>query len=384
MIRPLDGVRVLDLTRLLPGGVCTMMLADLGADVVKIEDPNGGDYARWMPPLVAGQGLYFRMNNRDKRSVILNLKDARGQAVLQKLVQKADVLVEGFRPGVLDKLGCGYEALKAVNPRLVYCSLSGWGQDGPYVDRSGHDLNYVSIGGITGAVEQPQVQGGQMADIGGAYIAVSGILAALLRRERTGVGGYVDASLFEAALPFVLAPWAEAVNKAGSGGIQRTLTGGLACYNIYTTADGRQVSLAALEPKFWANFANAVGRSDWLQGNYQDPERQAALKQEVSALFARKTADEWQALLGDADCCFALVNPPEAIADDPHIQARGMLGVGEDGAVWMRSPVRLDGEEFQIGRVPGYGEHTREILCEAGYSDTEIDELCAAGVVRQE
>jgi crotonobetainyl-CoA:carnitine CoA-transferase CaiB-like acyl-CoA transferase len=382
MSPPLDGIRVLDLTRLLPGGVCSMMLADLGADVVKIEDPNGGDYARWMPPLVNDQSVYFRMNNRSKRSVVLNLKDERGQAVLRRLVERADVLIEGFRPGVLDRLGCGYMALKAVNPRLIYCALSGWGQDGPYAERSGHDLNYVSALGITGAMGTPQPMGGEIADIGGAYIGVAGILAALFRRERTGEGGVVDVALSESALPFALYPIIEALALDLPGGTG-ALTGALACYNVYWSKDGKALSLAALEPKFWANFATAVQRPDLLEGSYQDPERQPELKQKLTALFASKTAAEWCALLENADCCFMPVVSPRAVIDDPQVQARGMMGRSDDDTAWMRSPIRIDGDGFAVRPSPGYGEHTRVILREAGYSDADIDALVAAGVAKE-
>jgi crotonobetainyl-CoA:carnitine CoA-transferase CaiB-like acyl-CoA transferase len=280
------------------------------------------------------------------------------------------------------RLGCDYETLRAVNSRLVYCSLSGWGADGPYVDRSGHDLNYVSIGGLTGAMVTPQPMGGQIADIGAAYVGVAGILAALLKRERSGEGSFVDTALSESALPFVIAPWTEAV---GSGRhAPGRLTGGWACYNVYRAQDGKLVSLAALEPKFWSNFCHAVGRADLSDSDYQDPARQADLKQELVDLFATRTADDWDALLTPADCCFALVNTPGTMADDPHIQARGMLGIGTDGAPWMRSPVRLSDELFEIGRVPGYGEHTREVLREAGYSDDQIDDLVAAGAIQEQ
>ncbi len=380
MTRPLDNIRVLDLTRLLPGGLCTLMLADLGADVVKVEDPNGGDYARWMPPLVDDVSVYFRVLNRDKRSIILDLKAAVGQAVFKKLVEKADVLVEGFRPDVMKRLGCDYAALKVINPRLVYCAISGWGADGPYVARSGHDLNYVSIVGMTGAMERPQLFGGQVADMGGAYVAVSGILAALLGRERTGAGSFVDASLFEASLPFGVFGWAEALMTGRRGG-EGSLTGGAACYRIYTARDGKALSLAALEPKFWSNFCAAVGRPD-LIADYLAPERQKYLHVELEELFALKTAAEWDALLKDADCCFALVNAPGTLADDPQVQARGLVGIGEDGAPWMRSPLRLEGDLFQPGRVPGYGEHTRDVLAEAGYSPDDIEGLITAQVVR--
>jgi alpha-methylacyl-CoA racemase len=380
MTFPLSGVRILDLTRLLPGGVCTMLLADLGADVIKIEDPNGGDYARWMPPVIDGQSVYFRMNNRDKRSVILDLKRAEGQAILKKLVEGVDALVEAFRPDVMARLGCDYESLKAINPRLVYCSISGWGADGPYADRSGHDLNYVSIAGLTGAAETAQVAGGQVADIGGAYIAAAGILAGLFKAARTGEGSFVDVSLFESSLPFVLYPWVEAMMTGikTPGG----LTGGAACYNIYRTRDDAAVSLAALEPKFWANFCAAVERPD-LVANYLSAERQSYLRGELQGIFAQKTLAEWRTLLENADCCFAPVNRPVALGDDRHVQARGLVGVGEDGAPWMRSPIRM-GDPFAPGRVPGYGEHTRAVLRDAGYNDSAIEDFIAAGVAREE
>lgn len=378
---PLSGVRVLDLTRLLPGAVCTMMLVDLGADVLKIEDPNGGDYARWYPPQVDGQSAFFRMNNRGKRSLILNLKLAEGQAVLKRLVETADVLIEGFRPGVMQRLGCDYEALKAINPRLVYCALSGWGADGPYADRSGHDLNYVALAGLIGAMETPQVPPGQVGDIGGAYVALAGMLAALFRRERSGVGGFVDASLMESALPFALYNWTEAVHlqpERGAG----TLAGGVACYRVYTARDGRFVSLAALEDKFWQNFCKAVQRPDLIP-YHQQPHRQGYLTGELRELFLERDAADWDALLSDADCCFTVVSTPDALADEAHLQARGMVGVFADGATWMRSPVRISDSTPAIANdSPGYGEHSGAALREAGYTDDEIRHLLDVGIVR--
>jgi alpha-methylacyl-CoA racemase len=366
---PLSGIRLLDLTRLLPGGVCTMLLADMGADVVKIEDPNGGDYARWMPPLVDGQGAFFRATNRGKRSIILHLKDERGQAVLKKLVETADVLIEGNRPGVMVRLNSDYDTLRAINPRLIYCSLSGWGQDGPYASISAHDLNYLSIAGLLGTTPL----GGQVADVGGALVAVGAILAALFRRERTGAGAYIDTSLFESGLLFALQPWVEAV----TGSPVNTLTGGLACYNVYTTSDSKHVVLAALEPKFWSNFCHSVGRPDLIE-DYQSPARQLYLLSQVAGIFALRSAAEWDALLHDADCCFTLVKTLDTLADDPHVQARGLLVV--DGIPWMRSPFRLNAST--PGTVPAYGEHTRVVLSEAGYTDTEIDGLCSSGVAK--
>ncbi|MCU0514275.1 MAG: CoA transferase [Anaerolineae bacterium] len=376
----LSGVRVLDLTRLLPGAIATLLLADLGAEVIKIEDPAGGDYARWMPPLLAGTGAFFRASNRNKHSVILNLKDERGQAVLQRLVHSADVLVEGFRPGVAARLKCDYATLSAHNPRLIYVSLSGWGQTGPYAQRSGHDLNYVALNGLPGSMGTPQPPGGQIADVSGAYASVMGISAALYQREKTGTGAYLDVALAEAALPFVMYQWVESLLTGLPGG-QGSLTGGMACYAVYFSADEQPLALAPIEPKFWHNFCAAVQRPDWLP-LHQDLAAQARLKAEIQALFATHTAAEWDARLGGADCCFTRIVPPARVADDPQVQARGLAGVGDDGVPWLRSPVHLGPDKPPLIPAPQPGEHTRQVLAGLGYSPAALDALAAAGVIR--
>jgi crotonobetainyl-CoA:carnitine CoA-transferase CaiB-like acyl-CoA transferase len=382
MTLPLTGIRILDLTRLLPGGICTMMLADLGAEVIKVESPDGGDYARHMPPMIAGQGAVFRATNYSKRSVVINLKDERGQALLHRLVESADVLVEGFRPGVLARMRGDYPVLRALNPRLVYCSMTGWGQDGPYAKRSGHDLNYAAIAGLIGEMSQPQPIGGQVADIGAAYVAVAGILAALFRRERTGEGAYVDTALYEAALPFAAIPWIEAVTAPSQQTpLRGTLTGRQACYNIYTARDGKPVALAALEPKFWANFCAAVERPDLVE-DYLEPARQSYLLVEVAEIFALRTSAEWADILIPVDCCFSLVNTPEDLLDDPHIQARNLLALEADGTPVLRSPIRLDGATPEKSAPPDAGEHTLKVLREAGLSDDEISDLYNNGIIR--
>ena len=375
MSQPLKGVRVLDLTRLLPGGICTMMLADMGADVIKVESPDNGDYARWMPPLIDGQGAYFRTTNRNKRSTIINLKSELGVGVLHQLTRSADVLIESYRPGVMERLRCDYETLQAVNPRLIYCSLSGWGQNGPYAQRSGHDLNYLAVSGLIGEMNQPQPPGGQIADIGGAYSATAGIVAALYGREKTGAGSYLDLSLFESALPFFASSWIESVVDSETRG---RLSGRYACYNVYQAHDGIYVSLGALEPQFWENFCMAIERPDLVE-DYLAPDRQRYLLVELEQIFALMSAAEWFSLLDPADCCFALVNTAEDTASDPQIRARDALGV--DAVPWIRSPIRLDGELPPLGTSPAFGEHTRAVLLEAGFSNTEIDVLIKSEAV---
>lgn len=385
MVPPLHGIRVLDLARLLPGNVCSWLLAQLGAEVIKIEDPHRGDYGRWFPPQIGETSAFFSSVNRGKRSVILDLKQDRGRAALHRLVVSADVLVEGFRPEVMARLGCGYEELRVQNPRLVYCALSGWGQEGPYAQRSAHDLNYIAAAGLAdhedGQVHPPPT--GQVADVGGAYLAVAGILAALLRRERDDVGSFVDISLAEAALPFALIGWVEAL--ANSVPAPRRLSGGLAAYASYRAACGRIVTLSALEAKFWRNFALAVDREDWLIGDHNEATRQAALREELRTLFASKTAAEWEALLGTADCCFEVAAERAAPQRHPQHHAREMLGVATDGAPWLRSPIHLSGHsppDPQAG-APGYGADTRAVLEEVGFSAAELAELLASGAAVQ-
>lgn len=380
MVKPLEGIRVLDLTRLLPGSVATMLLADLGADVVKIEDPFGGDYARWMEPQIRGSSVFFNVNNRGKRSIILNLKHQQGPETLRRLVESADILIESFRPGTMAKLGCDYDSLRVVNQRLIYCGLSGWGTSGPLAHSAGHDLNYVAHGGLTAAMETPQPMGGQVADMGGAYIAVAGILAALFRRERTGEGGFIDTSLAESALPFNIYNWTEAA-AGGSCAGQGHLTGGLAYYRVYTALDGVAVALAALEEKFWRNFCTAVARPDLIELHGR-VEAQPELQAELARLFASRTASEWDAVLTPADCCFSVVPNTSTTHESPQFQSRGMMGVDEDGQPFMRSPIRIDDDLAEIGAVPGYGEHTRSVLLEYGFSAEEISNLIELSCVK--
>ena len=378
---PLHNTRILDLTRLLPGAVATMLLRDLGAEIIKVEDPHTGDYARLMPPLINGMGAFFRSSNGGKKSIAIDLKTPRGQDILRRLVETADVLIEGFRPGVTARLGADYETLKAINPRLVYCSLSGWGQTGPYAPLSGHDLNYIPRNGVLGADSNPGTPGAQVADVSGAYVAVMGILAALLKRQATGQGDYLDVALAEAAMPLALAAWVEAQTTPAADDFI-SLRGESACYRVYPCADDEPVALGAVEAKFWANFCRAVEKPEWIAQQYLRP-CQPALIDEVAALFGSKTANEWSAHLDKADCCFSRVIAPDQLLGDPQIAARGMLGLDDSGLPWMRSPIRLGEDPGELEAAPAHGEHSRAVLRDIGCSAGEIEQLLAEKIIRQ-
>lgn len=378
---PLQSIRILDLTRLLPGAICTMLLHDLGAEIIKIEDPRIGDYARVMPPLIEGMGSFFQSSNGGKKSIALDLKTAAGQAILHKLAETADALIEGFRPGVAARLGADFHTLHAINPRLIVCSLSGWGQGGPQAQASGHDLNYIARNGLLGADLHPRMPGAQAADVSGAYVAVMSILAALLKRHATGRGDYLDVSLAEAAMPLAMAAWVESQSQRADDAFI-SLRGESACYNVYWSADGQPLALGAIETKFWANFCRAVGMPGWLAQQH-NRQQQPALIAEVKALFLSKNGDAWAALLDAADCCFSRVISPADMLDDPQIQARGLVGLDERGIAWMRSPVPLSQAASTRGPAPAHGEHSARILSEIGYSDADIQQLLADRVIRQ-
>lgn len=396
MSLPLDGIRILDLSRLLPGAYASQMLADFGADVIKIEEPGSGDYGRMMPPPgVGGMGLFFLAINRNKRSMTLNLKVVEGREVFLRLVQGADVLLESFRPGVLERLGLGYEQLKVVNPRLVYCAISGYGQEGPYRLRAGHDLNYAGYAGLldynrasTGEPVLPATQLGDLA--GGSFMAVIGVMAALLSRQMTGEGKMVDVSMTEgvmALLPLLSATYLNTNHVPRPG--TSALDGGLPCYNIYETRDGKYITIAALEYKFWHTFCTHIGHLELLPFHIPTgPEERAKAIEMLRALFKTRTRDEWLADLADLDTCVGPVYSLDEALNDPHAQARGssIAGkeVGEERAPFRTLPTfpRLSGvEQEQRYAPPELGEHTTAILSDLGYSQAEIEQLQAGGAI---
>jgi crotonobetainyl-CoA:carnitine CoA-transferase CaiB-like acyl-CoA transferase len=391
--KPLDDVRVLDLSRLLPGGFCSLMLADFGAEVLKVEDTGMGDYVRWSPPAYEGaedsakSALYLALN-RGKRSIRLNLKEEKAQEALLRLVREYDVVLESFRPGVLDKLGVGYERMREENPRIVYCAITGYGQTGPNRDRAGHDMNYNGLNGIlglTGAKDGPPVQSaGQIADLGGgALMAAFGILAALRERDRSGEGQLVDISMTDGALSWLAM---EAARYLCDGEVYHRgelfLAGRLVCYLPYEAADG-WITCGALEQKFWKRFCEAVGREDLVAKQFEGPGSDTHA--EVAEIFKGRTRAEWKAFNDEHDAMIEPILEMDEVLESDLVREREMVvEIDQPGA---EKPVRQLGVPVKMSRTPGapqgpgpaLGEHTDEVLEAAGYSPEEIEELKESG-----
>jgi crotonobetainyl-CoA:carnitine CoA-transferase CaiB-like acyl-CoA transferase len=377
----LDGIRVVDVTRYIPGPYATMLLGDLGADVVKIEEPPIGDPTRAVRPVAGDDSAVHASLNRNKRSVLVDLRHEAGAGLVRTLASQADVFVEGFRPGTLARRGLGPDELLRANPRLVYCSVSGYGQDSPLSSRAGHDVNYLARGGLLeGAATPSRPAVAQIADMTGGLLALAGILSALLARERTGRGQHVDVSLLRGALGLMTVPLARL--EAG-GEADAELTGSYACYNVYRCRDSRALSVGALEPKFWEALCRALGHEDRIPRQWEkEPGRGETL-----ALFARTFAsrkrDEWVSALNDVECCVEpVLEPQEALAE---AQAQGALVSQPSGAAMLRvvgAPFGLRDTPALLRRpAPKAGEHTDEILREAGYPAEAIARLHESGAV---
>jgi alpha-methylacyl-CoA racemase len=412
MSLPLQGIRVLDLSRLLPGGFCSLLLADFGAEVLKVEDTGMGDYIRWSPPYYDGahesaRSALFLALNRNKRSIRLDLKSERGREALLRLVREYDVVLESFRPGVLDRLGVGYERMREENPGIVYCAISGYGQDGPKRDASGHDMNYLGLVGLLGLTGErggePVQAAGQIADIGGgALMAAFGILAALRERDGaapqaaaegrlacagqrgSGEGQLVDVSMADGSLSWLAMV---AATYFADGNVPRRgdlpLAGSLICYRPYECADG-WVTLGALEPKFWQGFCRGVGRDDLIATQFERPGSAAHI--EVQEIFKARTREQWEAFARENDCCLEPMLELDEALESELVRAREMVvDIEQPGA---ERAVRLLGLPVKLGRTPGdharlpgpaLGEHTEEVLRAAGFSEEEVAAMVADG-----
>ena len=365
---PLQSIRVLDLSRLLPGPFCTMILADFGAEVIKIEEPKLGDYARFYEPKVDEYGAMFHSLNRNKKSVALNLKAEEDKQKFLQLVKDADVLVESFRPGVMERLGLNYEILKEINPRLIYCAITGYGQTGPYAKLPGHDINFISYAGLLHLMGErdgkPLVPAVQVGDIGGgAYPAVVGILLALQEREKSGEGQFVDISMLDGVLSWLQATlpnYLQAGEDVKRG--EQMLSGGLACYEVYQTKDSRWLSVGALEPKFWQAFCETIGKPDFI-GKLNAPiDEQYRMKHEIQSIIFTKTLDEWMELFKKVEACVSPVLDFSEVVEHPQVQAREMI-LEKHNQKYIGIPIKLSRTPGSIKtKAPKLGEHNDEFL----------------------
>jgi crotonobetainyl-CoA:carnitine CoA-transferase CaiB-like acyl-CoA transferase len=374
----LSGIRILDLSRLLPGPYLTQLMADLGAEVIKVETPLAGDHARLAPPEM-GLGKMYETINQGKKSLALNYRNPLGRELFLKLTETADVVLEGFRPTVADKYGIGYEAVRAVKPDIVYCSLSGYGQAGPYRQRAGHDFNYLSIGGafsLNGRRgERPVPYGLPIADLSGGMLAAIAILGALVGRERSGSGMYLDMALLDGVVSW-MTPLALSAYFSGLevGASTHPLLGGRAFFNIYETSDGKYLTLAAIEPHFWGDFCRTIGRPDLIERQF-DPD----LEPEIGIIFKGKTREEWLALFAENDACVEPVNSIEEMLADPQVGARGHVRREAGKPVGMNSPFVFARQERSP--APALGADTRDLLQEIGTSEAEINDLTKRRII---
>jgi len=387
----LEGLRVLDLTRLLPGPYAGMILGDLGAEVLKVEDTGAGDPMRWIQGDPGPGNSTFGLINRNKRSIAIDLKAPEGKGLFEKLVRKCDVVLEGFRPGVMDRLGVGWERLRSLNPTLIFCSISGYGQDGPMRDRSGHDVNYLALAGFLGLQTdfrgRPVLSGVQVADLGGALFAVIGILAALAARVRHGTGQYVDLAMMDVGLS--LMPVAAGRHFSGQPvllGARLPLSGSLACYNLYETADGRHLSVGALEPKFWERFCRVMEKTEYIGIQFAE-DKQPGMIREIERLVGSRRLEEWIERFEGADACVEPVLSLAEALETPQARHRRLAPVTADfsGRVsrQLGLPFRLSNTPPAcVTAAPSQGEHTRQILEFLGIPEDQVERLFRDRIVR--
>ncbi len=381
---PLDGLRVLDLSRLMPGPLCTMILGDLGADVIKVEQPEIGDYARSAPPFIGDTGSAFLMLNRNKRSITLNLKNAEAQEILRKLAAKADVFIESYQPGVAEKLGVGYPAINQVNERIIYCSISGFGQTGPYRDLVGHDLTYAAYSGVIGATGlkggPPVIPVIQISDIQSAIYGAVAIASALYKREKTGQGEFIDISLMDTAVASMIMPLSFHFAGASTERGESILSGAAPFYDIYETADRKFISIAPLEPKFWIELCSLLGIERYQDQQLASHEAAQRIREALVKVFRQKNRDEWVKILNEREIPCAPVYDVGEVPADSHVRSRKVIFQMETEAFGrlnqLATPIRmLHSPTIVKLPPPKLGEHTLQILQELGYSTEDTERL---------
>lgn len=392
MMRPLATLKVLDFTTLLPGPFATMMLADMGAEVVRVEAPNRPDMVRFTPPFTGTTSAWHALLNRNKRSISLDLKHGDAAAIIHRLLGKYDIVVEQFRPDVMERLGLGYEALRGVNPNLIYCSITGYGQTGPYRNRAGHDLNYLALAGVLGHSGRkdsgPTPIGVQIADVGGgSFGAITGILAAVIQRQVTGEGQWVDISMFDMSVAWNGLAISQFIVAGENPTYESWALNGGSFYDTYRTADDRYLSVGSLEPKFWAGFCQVIGRPDLINvGHVQNVEIQAGLKADLRQIIAQKTLAAWVELFDQQDVCVEPVLTVAEMLAHSHTQARNLLVEvpQPDGLTQKQvaSPFRFSTSEAEYRHIGGEaGADTDEVLTEMGWDAAAIQRFRDTGVL---
>lgn len=389
---PLDGIKVIDLSRLLPGPLCTLILADLGAEVIKIEDHMGGDYIRWIEPKMKHQNPTFYALNRNKKSIRLDLRNDEGKEIFRKLIGSAHVVIETFRPGVMDRLGLGWNHLKEINPSLIYCSLTGYGQNGPYKDLPGHDLNYLAISGALSMMQTrkgvPVMAGLPIADVGGGSLpAAIAILAALYNARFTGIGQFLDVSMVDGLnffLSFLMTQYM--ADKDLHRAENDWINGGYAFYNVYQASDGEYLALGCVEEKFWSNFCKGIQKEKLVAEMFSDEPRRSEIIDEIAEVIKTKTSSEWLEVFRHSDVCITKVNNLEEALNDPHIMQRQVWFMQEyspEGLIpQMNFPVKFS-EKNPGWRTPPpqLGEHSEDVLLGIGYSPEDIEKFSKKKVI---
>ena len=379
---PLTGIRILDLSRLLPGPYCTMLLADLGCEVIKIEEPHLGDYLRWVPPFIGEESSMFLAVNRNKQSMTLNLKSQKGKSIFFKMIEQADVVVESFRPGTLKTLGIHYEESRKVNPGIIYCSITAYGQQGPYKSRAAHDINIIGLGGFLGLTGGREIPGIQIADTSSALMSCIAILVALIMRDKTGQGQHIDISMLDSIVSLLALHISEYIAINISSEQEKvSLSGEMACYNVYETQDGKLITLGAVEPKFWEQFCESIGKPELK--NKQFSRDQGLLKTCIGDIIRQKTQKEWLEIL--LDVC----TPVNSIGDllkDPQILSRDIISaINHPTAgtiLQVRHPMKFSSDLDEMREHPPlFGEHTIPLLRELGYSDEDITHMKEADII---
>ena len=385
-MKPLEGIKVLDLTRLLPGPLCTMHLGDLGAEIIKVEDTNGGDYARYLPPIQKKISKFFLTINRNKKSIKLDLTKDEGQQIIYQLIKNTDVVIESFRPGVTKKLGIDYQKLQKINPKLIYASITGYGQTGSYKSKAGHDLNFIASAGILNATEgKPQIPNFQLGDIvGGTQTAVMSVLAAIIQQKNTGKGQYLDIAMMDAAITNNVMGYSMLEAKTKTE--REILMGTWHCYSIYETKDHKYMAVAALEYKFWQRFCDAVNCEEWKEKHLVPEEEIPKIKAAIQTLFMSKTQEEWSAIFEKVDCCVSPVLSLQEAINSKYVKERKLLFENihpTEGIVKQFAfPVNISDQEKSTHiPTPQYGEHTNEILKSIGLNPEEIKLLKKKNVI---